>query len=338
MRLIFRADGNAQIGLGHVVRSLALADIVRTIGECLFAIQEPSVAIRQLLAMAQVQLLELPATLDLATEAAQLAVGTVQATDLVVLDGYSFDAAYRQQLRTTGCRLVVIDDLRFGYFDADLLINHSPGVTRHMYHTAPHTRFCLGPAFSLLRKPFLAHAQLPEPTTCIDSILLCFGGADPVGLTPLCLSGLVTLPSIQQIGIITGSAFQHSVALKQTLVAHPDKTISTYQNLDAYQMVLLFKQYQAVVCPASTILIESLFLGKACLTGSYIENQQALADYVHVHQQAYSIGDFTTLSAAALHQALVQGLAFLQNTQRQPYVVRPSPEQLHAEFQHLAQA
>jgi len=336
MRLIFRADGNATIGLGHIVRSLALADVVRPIGECWFAVQAPSAAIRQLLKASQVQLLELPATTDLAFEATNLASQHIQATDIVVLDGYCFDAAYRQQLRTTGCRLAVIDDMRIGYFDVDLIINHSPGVTQRMYQTAPSTHFCLGPGFSLLRMPFLVHAQLPELTPSISSVLLCFGGADPLGLTPLCLSALLDLPSVRQVGVIKGSAFQHGAALEQALTAHLDKTIVTYQSLDASEMVTLFKQYEGIICPASTILIESLFLGKACVTGSYVENQRALADYVHGHQQAYSVGDFTELSATTLHQALAQGLNFLQTTSRQPYVMRHLPEQLRAEFQRLA--
>jgi spore coat polysaccharide biosynthesis predicted glycosyltransferase SpsG len=164
MRLIFRADGNATIGLGHLVRSLALADMVRSVGECWFAVQAPSAAVRQLLATAQVRLLELPPTTDLPAEAAWLAEQQVRATDVVVLDGYQFDATYRQQLRSRGCRLAVIDDMRLGHFEVELIINHSPGVTPQLYDAAPYTRFCLGPAFSLLRMPFLTNARPPEAT------------------------------------------------------------------------------------------------------------------------------------------------------------------------------
>ena len=40
-RIIFRADGNSDIGLGHVIRSLALVEMLKDNFECVFAIQEP---------------------------------------------------------------------------------------------------------------------------------------------------------------------------------------------------------------------------------------------------------------------------------------------------------
>jgi spore coat polysaccharide biosynthesis predicted glycosyltransferase SpsG len=40
-RLVLRADGNSRIGLGHVMRLLALADILREQFGCVFVIQEP---------------------------------------------------------------------------------------------------------------------------------------------------------------------------------------------------------------------------------------------------------------------------------------------------------
>ena len=36
-KIYFRADGNADIGLGHVIRCLALADILKDEFECVFA-------------------------------------------------------------------------------------------------------------------------------------------------------------------------------------------------------------------------------------------------------------------------------------------------------------
>jgi UDP-2,4-diacetamido-2,4,6-trideoxy-beta-L-altropyranose hydrolase len=40
-RIVLRADGNSRIGLGRVIRSLALAQMLDEVFECVFAIQEP---------------------------------------------------------------------------------------------------------------------------------------------------------------------------------------------------------------------------------------------------------------------------------------------------------
>ena len=35
-KILFRADGNEEIGYGHVIRSLALADMLKENFECIF--------------------------------------------------------------------------------------------------------------------------------------------------------------------------------------------------------------------------------------------------------------------------------------------------------------
>lgn len=333
MRIIFRADGNAVIGLGHLVRSLALAAIVRPVAECWVAVQAPTPAVRQLIEEAQVRLWELPARAA-APEAAALAP-QLSARDIVVLDGYQFDTSYQQTLAASGCRLVAIDDLRAWPMAVDLVINHSPGVTREQYQAGPQTRFCLGPEYSLLRAPFLAQARRPEPPAAIRRVLLCFGGADPLQLTCRCLAVLLSLPGLEEIGVVTGGAFLHLEALHALAATLPAGRVVFHQNAPAKEMAALLQWPQAVVCPASSILIESLVLGKAALTGYYADNQRPLADYVHQHRQAHSLGDFTVLSDEALQAALEQGLHALAHQSRVPYVQRPAPGKLRAEFQRL---
>jgi spore coat polysaccharide biosynthesis predicted glycosyltransferase SpsG len=42
-KVIFRADGNESIGMGHFTRTLALVEILKEDFLCLFATQEPSI-------------------------------------------------------------------------------------------------------------------------------------------------------------------------------------------------------------------------------------------------------------------------------------------------------
>jgi len=331
MRILFRADGNGTIGLGHIVRSLALATIVREVAECVLLTCTPSAVIRGLAAQAAVHLLELPA-LAAQEEANYLLAHVISPTDILVLDGYYFTAHYRACIRQSHCRLVCIDDLHEGFFPADLIINHSPGIVPTDYRALPSTRFCLGPDFSLLRPPFLRQVQAPKTITAVTSVLLCFGGADPLGLTARCLTALLCLPFALRIGLLLGGATTPSDALQAVLRKYPMARVETYHSLPAETMVNILAEYDAVICPASTILIESLVLGCPTVTGYYVDNQQALAAYVHQHQQAYSVGDFTALSDEQLYAALWQGLCWLSAVPRHPYVTQLAPEQLRAEF------
>ncbi|GGG42029.1 hypothetical protein GCM10011378_17950 [Hymenobacter glacieicola] len=132
-----------------------------------------------------------------------------------------------------------------------------------------------------------------------------------------------------------GSASVTAPEIAYLKAAYPQTRVEELRGLSAAAMVEALSLYDAVICPASTILIESLALGKPAVTGYFVSNQHHLADYVHAHQQAYSVGNFMQYTGLELNQALGQGVQWLMHTPRQPYVTQFAPEQLRHEFQLL---
>lgn len=334
MRIVFRADGNSTIGLGHIVRCLALAEMVYGLfAERWLAVQEPSAAVQELARQAQVQLWPMPVGQGPAEAAALAAL--LLPTDVVVLDGYEFRTAYQEAIKASGCRVVAIDDLHAWPQQADLIINHAPGITPALYEASAAARYCLGPEFSLVRAPFRHRFRLPTPPSAITSVAVCFGGADPAQLTLRMLVALSQQPAIQRVSLVIGSAFAQPELLLNAVQNQFKGTASVYQNLSGEEMATLFLAHQAIVCPASTVLLESLLLGCPVITGHFADNQRHLAEYVHAHQQAYSLGNFLEHSDSQLPVALATGLDFLQTQVRTPYAQALQTEQLRAEFQRL---
>lgn len=334
-RLIFRADGDATIGLGHLTRLLALADELRGLAPGIFVVREPTAAVAQLLAGEGWPVYLLPSDHSLAAEAEWLATEWVLPNDVLLLDGYGFTTTYQQCLRQSGCGLVFIDDLRAGPVVADVLINHSPGITPADYDAPPAAQLLLGPAFSLLRRPFLEAISPPQAAADISSALICFGGADPLRLTARMLEALLTFPQLRQLSMVVGGAFGDIDALQKLAAQHPDRHISLHQNVAAPVLVTLLRAHAVAVLPASTMLIEALVLGRPAITGYYAKNQQALANYVHTHQQAFSVGNFADLTGTELLVSLRWGLDFLATQPRQPYVDQLRPDLLQAAVQRL---
>ena len=58
--MVIRADGGSAIGMGHVVRTLALAEILRDNYQIQYAIQQPDDNIKQLIAKTTNNIIELP--------------------------------------------------------------------------------------------------------------------------------------------------------------------------------------------------------------------------------------------------------------------------------------
>ncbi|WP_233635984.1 UDP-2,4-diacetamido-2,4,6-trideoxy-beta-L-altropyranose hydrolase [Hymenobacter setariae] len=334
-RLLFRADGNAQIGLGHLMRLLALANQLQGLALGTFLVREPTAAVGQMLAANGWIVQPLPAQQSWLAEADWLAQQVLQPSDVLVLDGYYFGADYQQRLRVSGCSLVYVDDLQAWPVVADVLINHSPGVMATDYQAPTTTDFLLGPAFSLLRQPFLESAALPQWPTAIESALVCFGGADPLRLTVRIIRALQALPQLQRLGVLLGSAFGDAAALEELAATSSGVIITFHRNIEAAPLANLLREHDMAIVPASTVLIEALVLGRPSITGYYVDNQRALASYVHAHQQAFSVGNFAELNDAGLLARLHDGIAWLETTPRQPYVKQLRPDLLRAKVQQL---
>src|SRR5687768_17599482 len=107
-RIVFRADGNNHLGLGHIVRSLALVEMLNNHFTCVFFTVEPSTEIKEMISdSCQLQLLPIYRSL---TEEITNVKKKLKNTDIVVLDGYHFDEQYQREIRSLVHKLVAIDD------------------------------------------------------------------------------------------------------------------------------------------------------------------------------------------------------------------------------------
>lgn len=291
-KVIIRADGNAHIGLGHVVRCLALAEMLRPDFECRFLIREPLPALRVQIAAICPDWLELPADANPEQEARQVAA-QVQAGDIVVLDGYHFRQEYQRRVKSSGCRLVCIDDIHAHPFLADAIINHAGGIHPSDYEALPTTRFYLGLEYVLLRPAFLAAArtrrQAVAPNT--RSLLICFGGADPRNDTLRVLAQAIEARAAAHYHLVVGSAYPHREALT-SWVAGQDVAVSLHENLSAEAMAALMRECAQAVTPPSTVAYEYLCAGRTLYLHQIADNQRRMLDYLTHSGLAFHWGEF----------------------------------------------
>lgn len=251
--IIFRADGNSQIGLGHVIRCLALAELLNNDFHCRFAIQDPSPEIvDQIKAICPEIILLLTRINELEKEADEL-IKTFSGQEIIVLDGYQFTTDYQQILKQKGNVLVCLDDLHDRHFVADAIINIAGGVAKNAYSVAPYTKLCLGPAYALLRKPFREVQKMvsPEPEKA-QRILICFGGADLENFTLQTVRNLLHLSL--NLEIVIGSAYQHQDSLQKIIAKN--SSVHLHQNLSAEEMAGLMQTCEAAITSASSVAYE----------------------------------------------------------------------------------
>lgn len=282
-KIIFRADASNTIGMGHVIRSLALADMIKKDFDCFFAIQNPIEKIRELILQTCEGIIDLPVCSEESEAFYKELDDHISGDEIVVLDGYRFNTRYQSNVKQKGCHLVCIDDIHAFHFLADIVINHAVGFDRDEYSGEKYTRFFFGPAYALLRKEFLEAAKTRSVNLLKKEILVSLGGADPTNETLNVVKKIYAghLFRKYKINIVIGAAYQHHEQLARYVKTTTDLKIVLYRAITAAQMVELMRRAEMAVCAPSTVTFEyvSVSEGKLFLV-CIADNQKEFYKYL----------------------------------------------------------
>ena len=200
MKIAFRVDASATIGLGHLMRCLTLADALKKRGaETRFVVRHCPPPLRELIGTRQHQLVELPKSKSVrpADDSLYAAwLGTDEATDAedtgralsdqpwdwLVVDHYALGSRWEAVLHGTARHSLVVDDLADREHDCDLLLNQNfqtEASGRYRGSVPSRCRLLLGPRFALLRDEFRQWRERSEIRSGpVSRVLVCFGGSD----------------------------------------------------------------------------------------------------------------------------------------------------------------
>ena len=146
-----RADASGQIGLGHVMRCVAIAEEVVSHGlEVCFVLADPSHVVVGILARRGFATVVVPDAHDSGWSE------VLRAGDVVVFDGYHLTAADWAVARAAGSTVIVVDDSGITEADVDLIVNPDP-LPDSPALDAP--RLLAGPRYALVRREFRARRR-----------------------------------------------------------------------------------------------------------------------------------------------------------------------------------
>jgi len=235
MNIVFRCDASIQIGTGHVMRCLPLADeLARQGAKCYFICREHEGNLIDFIAKKGYETYRLEAvSLDSSkkNEAESTLfhsewLGATQETDAklvldiisgiqpnwLVVDHYALDSYLEEKVRPHCNNILVIDDLADREHDCDILLDQNYGRSNRDYiNLIPKDCLLLcGPKYSLLRSEFhsLREYSLKRRTNSeLKSILINLGGVDKDNFTSKVIASLAKspLPKDCKITIVAGS-------------------------------------------------------------------------------------------------------------------------------------
>lgn len=258
-KIFFRADAGAEIGYGHFIRTLALADMLRKDFDCTFFTQTPS-EYQQSEAEKVCPLVALPSDDSKFEQFLHYLTGD----EIVVLDNYFYTSEYQKQIKAKGCKLVCIDDMHDKHFYADVVINHCI-KDFSVYSIEIYTRLFVGREWALLRKPFLSNTGDIKRDS--KHWVISFGGSDPQNLTLMYVRLLCSMIPECQISLLIGDGYLYWDTVEQM------ENVKIYKRQTAEQVAKLFRSAGHVVCSASSVCYEALACGCKVHAGYYVNNQ-----------------------------------------------------------------
>lgn len=314
--LLIRADAGTEIGTGHVMRCLALAQAWQDAGGhvIFLTIEETSPLATRLKSegMEVAYLRSKPGSTDDALETAELA-GTIGA-QWAVADGYHFGSEYQHRIKNSGARLLQIDDYGHAdYYYADIVLNQNVCASQEIYRKRePYTKLLLGTRYTLFRREFLKWRDWKRKIPRIARrVLVTMGGSDPGNISLKVIDSITMLShSDLEVKIIAGPSNLHVSGLKQTIYERSVNGERSTVNISLFSaphnMPELMAWADVAISAAGSTCWELAFMRLPALLVVVAENQNRVADRLEAAGAAINLGRQGAVSPPEISRALLR--------------------------------
>ncbi|MCL1093798.1 UDP-2,4-diacetamido-2,4,6-trideoxy-beta-L-altropyranose hydrolase [Shewanella kaireitica] len=293
LTIAIRVDSSHQIGIGHVMRCLTLAQEInqQTCARIVFISRESEGSIAAKIVDEGFEYFELSSGIDNASSHLQhgqwlrnsqekdasefqaiLNYNGINGLDLVIVDHYGIDQHWHKLVRQFSSKIFAIDDLGDRYLDCEYLLDQTFGCNPEKYSALvkPDCTLFLGTKYALLRPEF----QKVQPAQTNDrTLLLMFGGTDPDNLTVQALNIVSQMASVNKIIVVMNGTAKHLHAVTEYCLLN--KNISLH--VSPKNIAGLMQQANLAVGAAGTTSWERCAAGLPAVVIIQAINQREIA-------------------------------------------------------------
>jgi UDP-2,4-diacetamido-2,4,6-trideoxy-beta-L-altropyranose hydrolase/UDP-4-amino-4,6-dideoxy-N-acetyl-beta-L-altrosamine N-acetyltransferase len=300
MKVVFRVDASLQMGTGHVMRCLALAQVLKRNGakveficrkhkgDLINKIHSSGFTIHALEAFEEVEIdIGLAHSHWLGATQQQdsndcIDVLKNKQIDWLIVDHYAIDEQWQNRLNSYYKKLMVIDDLADRKHQCNVLLDQTFGREKgdYLMLTPKSCKLLLGSQYALLRPEFskwriysLERRSKPE----FKQLLINMGGVDVDNVTGSVLDKLkiCNLPSDMHIVVVMGGSAPYLESVKSKANALPYKT---EVKVDVDNMAEIMVNSDIAIGAAGSATWERCCLGLPAIQVVIAKNQQFLAE------------------------------------------------------------
>ncbi len=330
LTIVIRADSSQQMGSGHVMRCLTLADELRQRGaQVLFICRELPGNLINLIEEKGYQVLRLQrpgaeycAIPDDVAHSAWLGVSweqdvvdtinelPVETPQWLIIDHYAIDSRWEEKLRPQVGKIMVIDDLADRQHDCDLLLDQNlyEGMESR-YNNLVHESCnkLLGSKYALLRPEFtIARKNLRQRDGVVKRILVFFGGVDPTNETEKALQALASISDRQfEVDVVVGCGNRHKKRIKKICVEND----AFHYHCQVNNMAELMVAANLAIGAGGSTTWERCSLGLPALVIALAENQVNIAQSADNAGVLKCLGKLSEITSEVLLQQISTTIA-----------------------------
>ncbi len=326
MKLFIRVDASTEIGTGHVMRCLALAQAWQDAdGQVIFLMATEAPDLKTRLKAEGMEVIYLPIQIGSAEDAEETAKLARQFNaNWVVVDGYHFGAKYQEIIKESELKLLFIDD--YGHakqYHADIILNQNIHADEELYsNRQPYTQLLLGTSYTLLRREFWQWREWQRSLSLIATkLLVTLGGADPDNVTLKVIQGLqqVEVEGLEAIVVVGGSNPHY----EQLRSASQESCFPIQLKRNVTNMPELMAWADVAITASGSTSWELAFMGLPSIFLILADNQRLIAEKLGAMGVVVNLGSHENVSSVQIASEVAQ---LMIATERREKMTRCSQE------------
>ena len=289
MKVLLRADGNGEIGYGHLSRLNAFSKIIVDEFEIYFLTRKSSdlSIIDDLTAKIIV-----PNELNQEEEILWIFERFNPKNHLIIADGYQFNSSYQKKVKDLGYKFIFIDDLVKFHMHADCVINHAIDVEENQYSGEKYVTYFLGSEYALLRSSFIETSKSRAIKDIkLETAFVSFGGTNSSKITRSAVNSLLSFKTFRKIYVVVGKSFADVETIEFL-----NKNIRTelFVDIEEKTMSKIMCKVDFAIVPSSTISYELASSRCIIAAGFTAENQFHLYEGLRNQNIIFALGDISS--------------------------------------------
>lgn len=283
----------------HLYKTIDLAQVLNTTFACCFIVDSGNDLLRAKIENTNNQIIQLPERFGLIEEAHFIAEKYLNNNTIMVLCGQQFRSVYQEVVKSTGSKLVCIDDNFQTQYRSDLVINDL-ALDKHRFFKLPSTQLCLGLDYLLLGECFW-QANKQKNITQIEqdkdyTLIYMEEGSNELFILPL-LRILINKTSQKRFKIFVGKNYRHHWALYD-LCQKASLEVEVLVELKPEEKVMIMQGCQQAICQLGKPALEYLCVGGDLFLFQTSNTQDDLHNLLLDKGVAFLLTNFREISKA----------------------------------------